>query len=199
MPDARVWKGSPLRLPDFSSLLPVPRCRLGPVRGLTPAERQLVQQIFGAALDPDAVHIRQARWWPLQPAHTTMAPDGDIWCHPQGTAWCADYARAPIGLRAHFVHELVHVWQHQQGVPLWRRRWPLARYRYLPLRPGKPFAAYGIEQQAEMVKDAWLLASGHAAAAALPPLAVYRALLPLPLAIGPAADAGRPGKTLSRA
>lgn len=168
----------------------------------------MLWQIFGRALDPDAVRIRHARWWPLQPAHITMAPDGDIWCHPEGAAWSEDYAQATIGLQAHFVHEMVHVWQHQQGVPLWRRRWPWARYRYLPLRPGKPFRAYGIEQQAEMVKDAWLLAraaaAGGSAAARppatatqqplppLPPLASYRALLPFPLALAPGTG-GQPG------
>ncbi|MFN7174581.1 MAG: aminotransferase class I/II-fold pyridoxal phosphate-dependent enzyme, partial [Thermaurantiacus tibetensis] len=39
----------------------------------------------------------------------------------------------PLAARGHFVHELVHVWQHQQGIRLPWRRLPFARYRYLPL------------------------------------------------------------------
>ncbi|MFQ3596535.1 MAG: hypothetical protein SNJ63_10535, partial [Sphingomonadaceae bacterium] len=48
---------------------------------------------------------------------------------------------------------------------------------YLPLAPGRPFRAYGIEQQAEIVRDAYLLAEGWKLPGR-PPLAAYAALIP---------------------
>lgn len=115
--------------------------------------------MFGGALDPAAVTVRRARWWPLQPRAVIMAPDGHIWCHPQGSTWSADFAREGLGAQAHFIHELTHVWQHQCGLWLPLARLPFARYRYR-LTPGRPFGDYGIEQQAEITAHAFLLREG---------------------------------------
>ena len=104
-----------------------------------------------------------------------MAPDGHIWCHPNGFNWCADYAAQPIGMRAHFIHEMTHVWQHGQGINLVLRRPPLARYRYR-LVPGKPFRRYGFEQQACIVADAYLRREGREMPG--PALADYAAVIP---------------------
>lgn len=131
------------------------------VRGLTGAERALVAQVFGGQIDADAVTVRNAKFWMFHPWWVTMAPDGHIWCHPNGFDWSADYAVATLGMRAHFVHEMTHVWQVQQGRNLIWARPPLARYRY-DLVPGKPFARYGIEQQACIVADAYLASQGVA-------------------------------------
>jgi hypothetical protein len=87
-----------------------------------------------------------------------MAPDGHLWLHPDGRLWRDDFAAASRGYQALFVHEMTHVWQAQTAgrwyLPLMRH--PFCRYDYA-LRPGKPLRRYGIEQQAEIVKDAWLL------------------------------------------
>ncbi len=132
---------------------------------------------FGDAIDCDPVRIHRRKWWMWQPAWVTMAPDGHLWFHPLGDLWQADFACAPLWARAHFMHEMVHVWQHQQGLDLRLRRLPFARYRYLPLVPGQSFHCYGIEQQARIVEDAWLLAQG-VRLPGRPPLDTYRALLP---------------------
>ncbi len=84
-----------------------------------------------------------------------MAPDGNIWFHPDSPHWRDDYTKSTLGLRALVVHELVHVWQCQQGLYLPLRRPPFARYRYA-LKPGKPFRRYGIEQQAMIVQHAYV-------------------------------------------
>ncbi len=123
-------------------------------RALTPAEVALAGSVFGSALDPACVTVRRAKWWALQPWWVTMAPDGHIWCHPNGFNWRADYAACTPGLQAHFIHELVHVWQVQTGGHLALRRPPLARYGYA-VTPGKPFHRYGIEQQAMIVEHAF--------------------------------------------
>ncbi len=146
------------------------------VRALTVGECALVESVFGGQVDTATVTVRNAKFWMFHPWWVTMAPDGHIWCHPNGFNWCMDYAAASFGLRAHFVHEMTHVWQHQQGRNLIFARPPLARYGY-DLRPGKPFARYGIEQQACIVADAYLAAEGRPVPGK-PGLATYRAMLP---------------------
>ena len=143
----------------------------------TPGELALIASVFGDALDPTGVTFRHAKWWIFQPRRVVMAPDGHIWFHPRNLSWRDDFTTAPLPLRALVVHELVHVWQRQQGINLLLRRYPFARYRYLPLKPGKPFGAYGIEQQAEIVRHAYLLREGGRVPGA-PPLEVYAALIP---------------------
>ncbi len=124
-------------------------------RPLTDAERTLVADMFGAAIDLDAVTVRRRKWWMLQPWWITMAPDGHIWCHPNGQSWSDCYASEGLSLQAHFIHEMTHVWQHQQGTNLLLRRPPMARYGYT-LAPGRSFETYGIEQQACIVADAFI-------------------------------------------
>ena len=128
----------------------------GTDRTLTPGEVALVASVFGTAIDAAATSVRHRKFWLFHPWWVTMAPDGHVWCHPNGTDWCADFAAEPLGLRAHFIHEMTHVWQRQSGRNLIVSRPPLARYRYA-LKPDKEFARYGIEQQACIVADAYRL------------------------------------------
>ncbi len=166
--------------------------RIESARALTAGERALARDVFGDALDADRVTLRRGKWFPLQPRRTVMAPDGHVWFHPRGPEWRDDFAVAGPASRALLVHELTHVWQHQRGVNLLLRRRPFARYAYLPLVPGRPFAAYGIEQQACIVADAYLLAQGIAVRGA-PPLAAYAALMPFPTSRSRDDDRSPPG------
>jgi hypothetical protein len=154
-------------------------------RPLSLPEMHLIQTVFGKTLDPACVRIKQQRWWPLQPRNIVMAPDGHLYFSPGGPSYCDDFASASLSLQAFFLHEMTHIWQYQCGTNLILARGLFARYRYLPLRPGKAFELYGIEQQAEIVRHYWLLRSGVAVAGA-PPLAIYEQLLPfLPMAHTP--------------
>ena len=148
-------------------------------RPLTAGERAIAAQVFGTALDPGPVTLRRGKWFVFQPRGTVMAPDGHIWFHPKGGEWRDDFAAAGLASRTLMVHELTHVWQRQCGINLILARRPFARYAYLPLIPGKPFAAYGIEQQACIVADAYFIAAGARVPGA-PPLAAYAALIPFP-------------------
>jgi hypothetical protein len=129
-------------------------------RRLTSGEIALAASVFGDAIDYDPVRINARKWWPFQPRRTVMAPDGQIWCHPAGDQYCDDFCAQDIGAQGLFIHEMTHVWQHQQGVFLPLRRHPFCHYRYT-LKPGKPFARYGIEQQAEIVRHRFLHRLGH--------------------------------------
>ncbi len=145
-------------------------------RPLTAGEIRLAASVFGTAVDPAPVTIACAKYWAFHPWWVTMAPDGHIWCHPNGFNWCADFSAQPPGAQAHFIHEMTHVWQVQTGGHLALRRLPFARYDYV-LQPGKPFSRYGIEQQASIVEHAFLLRAGRVVPGA-PPLADYLAVLP---------------------
>ena len=136
----------------------------------------MAASVFGGAIDLDAMRFCLGKWYFLQPTFVTMSPDGNIWLPPKSGRWRDDYATAPLWLRAHIMHELTHVWQHQQGVFLPLRRHPFCRYRYSYV-PGKPFRAYGIEQQAEIVRHAYLLSEGRKVAGK-PRLTDYAELLP---------------------
>lgn len=123
-------------------------------RPLTQREIALAASVFGPALDPGPVRVHRAKYWAFHPWWVTMAPDGHIWCHPLGPNWSPDYAAEAPGFQAHFVHEMVHVWQYQVGGHLGFRRPPFARYAYA-LTPGKAFHHYGLEQQAMIVEQAF--------------------------------------------
>ena len=107
-----------------------------------------------------------------------MAPMGHIHFHPRGTLWSEDFGADTPWRQALFLHEMTHVWQTQQRgrfyLPLMRH--PFCRYDYA-LKPGQPFEQYGLEQQAEIVRHAFLLREGVAVPGA-PTLAQYETLLP---------------------
>jgi len=122
-----------------------------------------VQEVFGAGVDPAPVRVRRRKWLALQPRNTVMAPCGHIHFHPHTDRYSDDFSRAAPGLAGLFVHEMVHVWQAQQRGRWWLllMRHPFCRYEFT-LRPGRPLVAYGIEQQGEIVRHAWLARRGHA-------------------------------------
>jgi hypothetical protein len=138
----------------------------------------MVRSVFGDAIDIRQVRLAEGKWWPLQPAGTAMAPTGSIYFHPVGGGWSEDFALEPLSRQAFFIHEMTHVWQAQKGgrwyLPLMRH--PFCRYRY-ELVPGRPFRRYGLEQQAEIVRHAFLLRQGATWLSA-PPAEALEAVLP---------------------
>lgn len=145
-------------------------------RPLTSREISLCRSVFGDAIDYGRVEIRNRKWFPFQPRHTTMAPLGHIHFNPANQLYREDFATAPLDLQGLLIHEMVHVWQHQQGIFLPLARHPFCRYGY-SFHPGWPLRRYGIEQQAEIVRHAFLLRHGAAVPGA-PPLAQYESVLP---------------------
>jgi hypothetical protein len=136
-------------------------CPAGGERPLSRGEIALARSIFGDAIDYTPVRIRRRKWFPLQPHKTVMAPRGHLHFHPQSRAYCDDFSQQSLSLQGLFIHEMVHVWQSQT-----RGEWYLmlhrpfsSRYDY-SLRPGWPLERYGIEQQAEIVRHAFLLRNG---------------------------------------
>jgi hypothetical protein len=147
-------------------------------RPLTEGEASLARSVFGDAIDYGRVRVLRRKWWPFQPREVAMAPTGNLHFHPRSSLWREDFATAGIGLQALFLHELTHVWQSQTRgrfyLPLMRH--PFCRYAYR-LKPGRRFEAYGLEQQGEIIRHAFLLREGASVPFA-PPLEALVELIP---------------------
>ena len=145
-------------------------------RTLTPAEIDLARSVFGTAIDYSAARIANHKWAFFQPKRVTMAPTGTIHFHPESHAYCDDFGCASLSLQGHFIHEMTHVWQHQAGIYLPLARHPFCRYHY-SVKPGWPLKRYGLEQQAEIVRHAFLLRNGATIPGA-PDRQQYETILP---------------------
>ena len=90
-----------------------------------------------------------------------MAPLGHLHFHPKGDAYCDDFSAQHLGRQGFFLHEMTHVWQTQTRGRLFLifRRMPWARYKYV-IKPGLPLEKYGVEQQAEIIRHAFLSRNG---------------------------------------
>ena len=139
-------------------------------RPLTSGEITLARSMFGDAIDYSTVRLVKRKWWPFQPRTVAMAPTGNIHFHPHGKLWSDDFSNEPLSLQGFFIHELTHVWQSQTRgrfyLPLMRH--PFCRYRYA-LENGRRFERYGLEQQAEIVRHAFLAQRGVKLPACPPP------------------------------
>jgi hypothetical protein len=119
-------------------------------RELTAGERILAQSIFGAALDFASIRLCSSRFVVKNYA---LSPNGSVYFNPKN--FSEDFSQCSLNVQSWLIHELVHVWQIQQGVKIVRCALFDRRYRYV-LRDGKSFFQYGIEQQAQMVQDYFL-------------------------------------------
>lgn len=145
-------------------------------RPLTGGEIALALSVFGDSIDYAPVRITRRKWAFFQPRETVMAPTGSIHFHPRGTRYRDDFAAGTLEDQGLFIHEMTHVWQHQKGIVLPIARHPFCRYDYA-IRPGLPLHRYGIEQQAEIVRHAFMIRRGARVIGA-PALACYEEILP---------------------
>ncbi|MFN4297948.1 MAG: hypothetical protein ACK4FB_14050 [Brevundimonas sp.] len=146
------------------------------IRRLTDGERALASEVFGDAVRLNAVRIMAS---PFPRAFVPGRWFGRDWIVWPRRVLPADIAVAAVAPQAVFIHELVHVWQAQQGVNLL-----LAK-----LKAGDDRAAYAypleacvweglnIEQQASAVEHAFRLSRGGAVPG---DAAFYRAVAPFP-------------------
>jgi len=107
-----------------------------------------------------------------------MAPMGHIHFPAGHVGYNDDFTDAPLLWQGLFIHEMTHVWQAQERGRFWLplMRHPFCRYDYT-VRPGQPLRAYGIEQQAEIVRHVFLMRNGHALNGA-PTLEQLESILP---------------------
>lgn len=148
-------------------------------RGLTEGEKALARRVFGDALALDEIRLIAAPAW-LKRAFVPGRWFGRDWIVWPRRAWSADFSAEPLNPRAGLVHELVHVWQAQQGVNLALAKLKAGdgpkAYGYQP-DDGCRWETLNIEQQAMAVEHAYRLSEGGRAPA---DAAFYRRLAPLP-------------------
>lgn len=123
-------------------------------RPLVASERLLLPPELAVGVDFDRVRVLRKAHNPYAGLLRITVVRGSRIFWPDAPAEACSLSE-----RAHLAHELVHVWQYQacraMGVAILLDR----RYRYR-LMPGKPFRAYGWEQQAAIVEDFVRVAGG---------------------------------------
>ncbi|WP_428149165.1 hypothetical protein [Brevundimonas sp.] len=87
------------------------------MRALTEGEKRLAQGEFGEALELGTIRLA-ATLWPFDRAFVPGRWFGRDWVLWPERSLPGDFAVAPVALQAVLIHELVHVWQAQQGVNL---------------------------------------------------------------------------------
>ncbi|MCI1899221.1 MAG: type IV secretion protein Rhs [Enterobacter sp.] len=129
----------------------------GGLRRLTLGEINLASSLFGFSIHYHQVWIHLESYLPfnLQNPTQAMSPDGEMWFRPE--KYQHDFSLASVYFQHLFLHEMMHIWQHQRG--LWVRTRGLmswaADYSYHLDKPN--LLDYGLEQQASIVSDYWLL------------------------------------------
>lgn len=134
------------------------------IRPLTVGERQLAASVFGELMDYEQVRIVNYPYLPWQPADVLIAPNGFIFVNDKH--YQDDYSQHSQRYGRLFIHEMTHVFQHQQGIcVLLKGAWLQSLYylsfcRYDPYHytwdNNKSFWAYNIEQQGRICEDIYL-------------------------------------------
>ncbi|AUU84244.1 MULTISPECIES: type IV secretion protein Rhs [Leclercia] len=130
----------------------------GGVRQLTIGEIALARTLFGGSLIYSRIWVHREGYLPfnLQPVDVAMAPDGELWFR-EGT-YSPDFSlERDLQKKHRFMHEMVHAWQAQKGMFVRTRGLfsRLADYSYSLDKAD--FLHYGLEQQASIASDYWLL------------------------------------------
>jgi hypothetical protein len=125
-------------------------------RPLSAGEIRMASLLFRDAIDYRRVRVYNRRYMPFQPRNCCMTPNGSMYFHH--SCFLPDYTRGDPGAIHWFMHEMVHVWQHQLGYPVRLRgafRIGLS-YDYR-LRDGATLADYNMEAQGDLLADYFVL------------------------------------------
>ena len=116
----------------------------------------LVEAEFGTGtIDVDKVNITRKKAWIFHRKNDAMAPDGDIYFHPDGNAYMDDFSTGDLSTQGFFLHEMTHVYEVQTtGKTLWSIKGAFNTYKVIPsdIINGKQWESFNIEQQAQIVR-----------------------------------------------
>ncbi|WP_435946538.1 type IV secretion protein Rhs [Dryocola sp. BD586] len=129
----------------------------GGLRLLTFGETSLAQELYGHTIQYNKVWIHHGSYLPfgMQENNTAMTPNGEIWF--ETNVYQQDYSLSTIEYKHLFLHEMMHVWQHQRGMNVkMRGLFSWARNYHYDLGR-RQLSHYPMEQQACIVADYWLL------------------------------------------
>lgn len=138
-----------------------PSTEEGGLRRLRLGEINLASTLYGYSIHYHKVWIHRESYLPfnLQDPAQAMAPNGEMWFRAE--TYEHDFSATAEGKKPKaqhlFLHEMMHIWQHQRG--MWVRTrgafsWA-ADYTYSLDKAN--LLDYGLEQQASIVSDYWLL------------------------------------------
>ena len=129
----------------------------GGIRRLRLGEIVLAQTLYQNSIRYNQVWVHRESYLPfdLQDNLTAMTPNGEMWF--QEGVYQHDFSVPYVDGMHLFLHEMMHVWQHQHGV--WVRTkgafsWAVD---YTYSFDKQNLFNYGMEQQASIVSDYWLL------------------------------------------
>lgn len=125
---------------------------------MTAGEIAMASRLFGDAIDYTRVRIYNRRYLPfgLQPRNCAMTPNGSLYFHK--SCCLLDFSNGSDDARHWFMHEMVHVWQHQLGYPV-RLRGAIRiglSYTYT-LAMDKVLSDYNMEAQGDVLADYFVL------------------------------------------
>jgi hypothetical protein len=136
-------------------------------RPLTEGEIALAKTVFGDSIDYAAVRLHDKRILPplIQKKHQAVAKGNDI-SFPRD-AYAPDFSKETDALKQSvFIHELTHVWQHQNKVvstpreavkETLKHKFNYSKCYLYKLDAHADLISYGFEQQAAIVQDYFLL------------------------------------------
>jgi len=129
----------------------------GGVRQLTIGEIALAKTLYGGSIKYYRVWVHRESYLPfnLQPINFAMTPNGELWFR-EGT-YSPDFSLDELPKKHIFMHEMMHAWQTQKGMFV-RTRGLFSRFAdYTYSLDKADLFHYGLEQQASIVSDYWLL------------------------------------------
>lgn len=113
-------------------------------------------RLFGDAIDVRRVRVYRRRYMPFQPRNCAMTPNGSLYFH--ASCFLDDYACGDPRMVHWFMHEMVHVWQHQLGYAVRLRGAVRIGLSYdYDLAPGKTLADFNMEAQGDLLADYFVL------------------------------------------
>jgi hypothetical protein len=129
----------------------------GGARLLTLGEIALAKTLYGFGICYSKVWVHRESYLPfnLQPIDIAMTPNGEMWFRED--TYSPDFSLDELRKMHRFMHEMMHVWQAQKGMFV-RTRGLFSRFADYSYSLDKTdIFHYGLEQQASLVSDYWLL------------------------------------------
>ncbi|WP_242502735.1 type IV secretion protein Rhs [Serratia sp. 1D1416] len=136
-----------------------PQVQEGTLRLMTQGEIAMARRVYGDSILYNRVWVHCDSYLPfgLQKPNFAMTPNGEIWFRKDGYA--PDFSASSVKVESKyvFIHELGHVWQHQN------RQWVRLRGSfswaadYTYRLDKEKLTDYSLEQQASILSDYWLL------------------------------------------
>lgn len=130
-------------------------------RKLTANEISFAKKIFADSIKYSEVHIYDEKYAFFQPINSGMTPNGNIYVDGVTSSDYGKSTSQPFA-KAFFIHEMVHVWQKQNGVlnpiisavanSLRHGFFYSEAYKYT-LDGNKDLLDYRMEQQAQIIED----------------------------------------------